>query len=270
MPPGCHDGSVGGNIRAAHRLIAEIDVSGVPFAEAMRRSVNRAVGFDGYYLFAVDPLTGPRSAMFSEHGLTVSSARLMRNETVDKDVNRYASLLRRPGHTGLLKVGAGAPRSPRLYEMLLPQGYSSELRLVLVQDGRYWGGSIAVPRRPAASLQRGRRRGRPGSGQCALLGIAPSPRTPHRHRRRGSPCWRRARRTRRPAAQCEHRGARLAGGPHIRRALRCHNRGRQPHRLRDRARDRDRPARSGLQGPDPATAGGWSSRAPGRMRRLWT
>ena len=113
---------------------------GLVFAEAVGRSVNQAVGFDGYYLFAVDPLTGLRSAMFSQHGLTVPTAQLMRNETVDHDVNRYADLLRRPGHTGLLKLGAGAPLSPRLYEMLRPQGYSSELRLVLVQGGRYWGG----------------------------------------------------------------------------------------------------------------------------------
>ncbi len=131
---------MGANIRAAHWHSVDINVPGVIFADAVGRSVNRAVGFDGYYLFAVDPLTGLRSAMFSEHGLTVSTARLMRNETVDNDVNRYADLLRRPGHTGLLKLGAGAPRSQRLYEMLRPQGYSSELRLVLVQNGRYWGG----------------------------------------------------------------------------------------------------------------------------------
>jgi len=131
---------VGATIRAAHYQGVEIDAPGVQFAGAVGRSVNQAVGFDGYCLFAVDPLTGLRSAMFSEHGLTVPAARLMRNETVDNDVNRYAELLRRPGHVGMLKAGVGALKSPRLYEMLLPQGYSSELRLVLVQDGRYWGG----------------------------------------------------------------------------------------------------------------------------------
>lgn len=131
---------MGASIRAAHRQSVDIDVPGVIFAEAVGRSVNQAVGFDGYCLFAVDPLTGLRSAMFSDHGLTVSTARLMHNETVDNDANRYTDLLRRPGHTGLLKLGAGAPPSPRLYEMLRPQGYSSELRLVLVQGGRYWGG----------------------------------------------------------------------------------------------------------------------------------
>jgi DNA-binding CsgD family transcriptional regulator len=124
-------------MRAAHRLLAQPEV---PFTQSVGRAVNRAVGFDGFCLFAVDPLTGLRCAMFSEHGLTVSSARLMRNETVDNDVNRYANLIHRPGHTGLLKLGAGAPTSPRLNDMLLPQGYSSELRLVLLQDGRYWGG----------------------------------------------------------------------------------------------------------------------------------
>lgn len=111
------------------------------FADSVMRSVNGVVGFDGYCLFAVDPVTGLRSAMFAQHGLEVPTARLMRNETVEQDANRYAELVRRPGHTGVLAMRAAPePHSPRLHEILRPQGYQSELRLVLVGDGQYWGG----------------------------------------------------------------------------------------------------------------------------------
>ncbi len=102
-------------------------------------AVALAVGFDGYCLFGVDPLTQLRSVMFSRHGLEVSTDRLIHNETVEHDVNRYEDLIGRPVKAGTLSCGPKAPSSPRLHEILRPEGYSSELRLVLVMDGRYWG-----------------------------------------------------------------------------------------------------------------------------------
>ncbi|HEY0472511.1 MAG TPA: helix-turn-helix transcriptional regulator [Kribbella sp.] len=134
---------MGANIRAARRSIAECAQEVLPelsFADMVMRSVNRAVGFDGYCLFAVDPVTRLRCAMFSENGLTVPTQRLVLNETVERDVNRYTDLIRRPGHAGVLGMRvAPEPASPRLHEILRPEGYTSELRLVLVDGGRYWG-----------------------------------------------------------------------------------------------------------------------------------
>ena len=101
----------------------------------------RAVGFDGYCLFAVDPLTGLRTMMFGRHGLQVPTARLVHNETVEHDVNRYTDLISSQRMVGILALGGPSePRSPRLHEILRPEGYRSELRLVLVSAGRYWGG----------------------------------------------------------------------------------------------------------------------------------
>jgi DNA-binding CsgD family transcriptional regulator len=100
-----------------------------------------AVGFDGYCLFAVDPLTGLRTMMFSRHGLEVPTARLVHNETVEHDANRYADLISSQRMVGILALGGPSePKSPRLHEILRPEGYRSELRLVLVSAGRYWGG----------------------------------------------------------------------------------------------------------------------------------
>lgn len=134
---------MGATVRAARQLIADsvpAALPGLPFAEEVMRSVNSAVGFDGYYLFAVDPITQLRCTMYSENGLRVATRRLILNETVEQDFNRYTELVRRPGHVGVLAFRAAPePRSPRLHEILRPQGFMSELRLVLVDGGRYWG-----------------------------------------------------------------------------------------------------------------------------------
>ena len=61
--------------------------------------------------------------MFSEHGLRVPTARLVHNEMVERDANRYADVVHRPGHTGVLAMGAARePHSPRLHEMGLLHG----------------------------------------------------------------------------------------------------------------------------------------------------
>jgi DNA-binding CsgD family transcriptional regulator len=112
---------------------------GASFADAAMDAVGLAIGFDGYCLFGVDPLTGLRSVMFSRHGLTVSTERLVANETVEQDQNRYAELVAGPVKAGVLAAGRASARSPRLHEILRPEGYTSELRLVLVTGGRYWG-----------------------------------------------------------------------------------------------------------------------------------
>jgi DNA-binding CsgD family transcriptional regulator len=140
MPRGCHHGLVAATIPAARQLLAQTVHADLPFADGVMRSLNSAIGFDGYCLFAVDPITGLRSAMYAAHGLKVPTERLVHNETVEHDVNRYSTLSQRQGHVGLLSLRAAPePPSPRLHEIMRPEGYVSELRLVLVADGRYWG-----------------------------------------------------------------------------------------------------------------------------------
>jgi DNA-binding CsgD family transcriptional regulator len=129
-------------LRAARERIAGTALDPEPaqsFPDEVMAAVRTVVGFDGYCLFVVDPVSGLRSSMHSEHGLTVPSGRLLYNETVERDVNRYADLAR-TSQAGVLSLGtANEPHSPRLHEILRPGGYASELRLVLVAGGRYWG-----------------------------------------------------------------------------------------------------------------------------------
>jgi DNA-binding CsgD family transcriptional regulator len=143
MPPDCHDERMGDTVRAARRsILASVreESPDQPFADGMMRAVDQAVGFDGYCLFAVDPVTGLRCAMYARHGLVVPTERLVHNETVEHDFNRYDELIRRPGHAGVLAMHSRPePPSPRLHEILRPEGYLSELRLALVDGGRYWG-----------------------------------------------------------------------------------------------------------------------------------
>jgi DNA-binding CsgD family transcriptional regulator len=112
---------------------------GVWFAESAMAAVSLAIGFDGYCLFGVDPLTGIRSVMFSRHGVTAATERLLHNETVDNDANRYENLVRGSRNAGVLSKHESGGGSPRLHELLRPDGYTSELRLALVTGGHYWG-----------------------------------------------------------------------------------------------------------------------------------
>jgi DNA-binding CsgD family transcriptional regulator len=133
-------------VRAARELIATTAGENLPaelFADEVMQSVSSVVGFDGYCLFAVDPITSLRCAMYSKYGSEAPAERHLRNETVENDFNRYVDLVRRPGHSGVLALRvAPEPQSPRLHEILRPQGYESELRLVLVADSCYWGAIV--------------------------------------------------------------------------------------------------------------------------------
>jgi DNA-binding CsgD family transcriptional regulator len=136
-------------VRAAREaVLAEVcePSPGPWFADGVMSALSRAVGFDGYCLFGVDPVTSLRTVMFSRHGLTALTDRLVYNETVEHDANRYVELARGPARAGVLAIGGAVePKSPRLHEMLRPDGYTSELRMALVSGGRYWG-AVSISR----------------------------------------------------------------------------------------------------------------------------
>jgi DNA-binding CsgD family transcriptional regulator len=127
---------------AREGVLAEVRAPspGAWFADGVMTALGRAVGFDGYCLFGVDPLSQLRSVMFSRDSLSASAERLYRNEVVGGDANRYVDLASGSMTAGVLSaVGADEPKSERLHEMLRPDGFWSELRLALVADRRYWG-----------------------------------------------------------------------------------------------------------------------------------
>lgn len=116
---------------------------GADFAESVMTAVRSVVGFDGYCLLVLDPVTGVRSMSFSRHGLDGVADRLAFNETVERDLNKYVDLAASATPVGVLSFsGRGGPRSPRLHEILRPAGFTTELRLALRSQGRVWGALV--------------------------------------------------------------------------------------------------------------------------------
>jgi DNA-binding CsgD family transcriptional regulator len=129
--------------RAALASEARRPGSGHQFAGAVMAAVGRVVGFDGYCLIGLDPVTGLRSTMFSRHGLDGVAERLAYNETVEVDVNKYAELAGSPRPVGLLGGRRGhRTYSPRLEDIMRPAGFSSELRLALRDRNGWWGALV--------------------------------------------------------------------------------------------------------------------------------
>jgi DNA-binding CsgD family transcriptional regulator len=116
---------------------------GSDFADSVMAATRRVVGFDGYCLFALDPLTGLRSSMFSRHGLDGVAGELAHNESVERDAHRYTELgaARRP--VGVLSASdRHGRRSPRLHDIIRPAGFTSELRLALRSRDHLWGALV--------------------------------------------------------------------------------------------------------------------------------
>jgi DNA-binding CsgD family transcriptional regulator len=113
--------------------------AGEPFADEVMAAVGTVVGFDGWCLLGLDPVSGARSFMFCRDGVG-DPKRLAHNEWAEHDVNRYVELAEAQVPVGVLS--ATVPQqgsSPRLQEILLPDGMTSELRVVLTGHGRTWG-----------------------------------------------------------------------------------------------------------------------------------
>ncbi len=113
--------------------------SGPDFGAAVAEVVRPLLAFDGWCLFGLDPINGLRTFQFGGRG-TEHTAEMATNEALQDDVNKYSEL-------GCAEVTAGwlardhprAGSSIRFNEILRPQGFESELRIVLRDSGRVWG-----------------------------------------------------------------------------------------------------------------------------------
>ena len=133
-------------VRAARESLADEarrPSAGSDFAESVMGTVRSIVGHDGYCLLGLDPCTGLRSFLFSRNGLDGVAGRLAHNEHVEHDLNRYTDLGAADVPVGVMSIsGSSSPPSPRLHEILRPQGFSSELRLALRSGGTLWGALV--------------------------------------------------------------------------------------------------------------------------------
>ena len=123
------------------RLTGE-PVAAAEFSAAAGAALERVMAFDGWCLFGLDPRTGLRTVQFGGRG-TEHTAEMARNEALMADVNKYEDLAAAPVPAGWLsRDHPQAQTSFRLNEILLPQGFASEARLVLRHRGRPWGALV--------------------------------------------------------------------------------------------------------------------------------
>jgi len=137
--------------QAALTGLAGQPVEAAEFSSQVSAALERTLPFDGWCMFGVDPHTGLRTLQFGGRG-TERTAEMASNEALMNDVNKYADLALAPVAAGWLSLDhPEARRSFRLHEILLPQGFYSEVRLALRDHGRLWGALVLFredPRRP--------------------------------------------------------------------------------------------------------------------------
>jgi DNA-binding CsgD family transcriptional regulator len=129
--------------RSALTRLAGQPVEAAQFSSDVRAALRRALTFDGWCLLGLDPGTGLRTFQFAGHGMEHTAEALARNEALMSDVNKYTDLAVAPVPAGWLSPDhPQARRSFRLQEILLPQGFRSEIRLALRDRGRLWGALV--------------------------------------------------------------------------------------------------------------------------------
>jgi DNA-binding CsgD family transcriptional regulator len=118
-------------------------VEAAQFSSDVCSALQRALTFDGWCLLGLDPHTGLRTSQFGGRG-TEHTAEMARNEALMSDVNKYADLAVAACPAGWLSAKHPQARhSFRLNEILLPQGFHSEIRLALRDQGsRLWGALV--------------------------------------------------------------------------------------------------------------------------------
>lgn len=122
--------------------LAGLPVEAAEFSHEVNALLERTLPFDGWCLVGMAPDTGLRTAQFSGRG-TEQTAEMARNEVLMPDVNKYRELAVAVVPAGWLsREHPAAAHSFRLNEILVPQGFHSEVRLVLRDQRRLWGALV--------------------------------------------------------------------------------------------------------------------------------
>lgn len=108
--------------------------------------LRRAVPFDAACGHTMDPATRLLTRQFSEQFDADGFALICRNEYLQRDVNKFASLARRrPAAVTLRDATGGVPtKSARYREILLPFGFGPELRATFSAAGESWASLVVL------------------------------------------------------------------------------------------------------------------------------
>ena len=132
-----------------HRELVRLTHRQLDTATLYREStqiLGQFVAFDAACGHTMDPATLLLTRQFSDQFDADGFALVCRNEYLQPDVNKFASLLDRPTPVGTLDdATAGSPeRSARYREILQPFGFGPELRATFTTDGACWASIVVL------------------------------------------------------------------------------------------------------------------------------
>ncbi|WP_378729981.1 helix-turn-helix transcriptional regulator [Nocardia brasiliensis] len=131
------------------RTLPEVGAEALTVAELgteISRHLSRVVPHDGYMLVGLDPLSGAGCLHAKEHGYRTEVARLLeRADTFGLDVQPFAQLMTGPSQVGVTSVDSAESRhSIRVHEVMVSEGFCSEMRIALTARGIVWGALVLV------------------------------------------------------------------------------------------------------------------------------
>ena len=128
-----------GPAAAALQALAGEPVEAAELSHELARRLREVLPFDGWCLSGMDPRTRLRVFQLGGRG-TERTAEMARNEDLMTDANKFADLAAASVPAGVLSPEHPMARTSfRLNEVMLPQGFASELRLVLREGSGFWG-----------------------------------------------------------------------------------------------------------------------------------
>jgi DNA-binding CsgD family transcriptional regulator len=149
--PDCDTSSMLGGLAATRSKLtklAGLPVEAAEFSHEVSSALKHTLPFDGWCLLGLAPDTGLRTAQFGGRG-TEQTAEMSRNEATMPDANKYQDLAVAKVPVGWLsREHSAAKHSFRLNEILLPQGFNSEVRVALREPGRLWGALVLFRESP--------------------------------------------------------------------------------------------------------------------------
>ncbi|AZV54191.1 helix-turn-helix transcriptional regulator [Bacillus pumilus] len=105
----------------------------------IRDELAAVLDFDAACITTIDPATLLSTGSFTDEPIEEIHDQLFQNEFLKKDVHQHESLAKGPIHAASLVQSGEYLNSDRYRDILLPKGWSDELRAALVIQGECWG-----------------------------------------------------------------------------------------------------------------------------------
>ncbi|SHF89369.1 helix-turn-helix transcriptional regulator [Streptoalloteichus hindustanus] len=136
-------------ISAALPDVAGQSLTATELGAELSRLVGQVVPHDGYMYVGLDPLTEAGCFFGKENGYsTAASRRLERDDDLGGDVNPFRRLMSGSSQVGVLSADMPEFRnSARLRDVMMVEGFGSELRIVAPDRGVVWGALVLLRER---------------------------------------------------------------------------------------------------------------------------